>query len=96
MTFMVTVGNTGQTIACPADQTILTAAVLAGIDYPYGCASGNCGRCTSRLDMGEVALLPYADTALSAQQKAAGQTLACRAKPCSDVGITWLRRAIRG
>jgi ferredoxin-NAD(P)+ reductase (naphthalene dioxygenase ferredoxin-specific) len=90
MTFKVTFGNTGQSIACAADRTILTAAVTAGIDYPYACASGNCGTCISRLVSGEVELLPYGDGALSARQKAGGLTLACRAQPRSDVELTWL------
>ncbi len=90
--FTVSIGNTGATIACTAEQTILDAAVAAGLDYPYGCASGNCGACISKLDEGHVVLLPRNDAALSAAQLDAGQTLACRALPRSDVAITWLGR----
>jgi ferredoxin-NAD(P)+ reductase (naphthalene dioxygenase ferredoxin-specific) len=93
MTYRVTVGNTGQTIDCAAGQTILTAAVLAGIAYPYGCASGNCSQCISRLESGTVDLLPHGDGALGRRQKAAGLTLACRAEPRSDVAITWLAKS---
>ncbi len=90
--FKVTLGNTGQVIDCPADRPILHAAVAAGVDYPYGCASGNCGVCVSRLDSGEVQMLPHSDASLSPTQIAAGQTLACRAQPRSDIAITWLTR----
>ena len=38
-TFQVTIRNNGQTIACAADRTILQAAVAAGVDYPYACAT---------------------------------------------------------
>ena len=41
-TFQVTIRNSGQTIACATDRTILQAAIAAGIDYPYACATGNC------------------------------------------------------
>jgi ferredoxin len=93
--FQVTIANTGATIACQPDQTILQAAIGAGIDYPYGCASGNCGACLSQLDTGDVSLLPRGDASLSPEQAAAGQTLACRARPRSDVAITWLGRGRR-
>jgi ferredoxin len=90
MSFRITLGNTGQTIECPADRTILAAAVAAGVDYPYACATGNCATCISRLSAGEVDLLPYGDGALSRRQKESGLTLACRARPRSDVTIAWL------
>ena len=93
--FQVKIGNTGATITCSAEQTILQASVAAGIDYPYGCASGNCGVCFSQLNSGEVSMLPRADATLSPEQIAAGKTLACRAQPCSDVEITWLGRGGR-
>jgi len=91
----VTIANTGQTIDCAADRTILEAAVTAGIDYPYACASGNCGTCVSRVDGGKVTMLPRNDAALSPQQAKAGQTLACRAQPRSDVTVAWLGRGGR-
>jgi CDP-4-dehydro-6-deoxyglucose reductase len=91
----VRIGNTGQTISCAADETILHAAIVAGIDYPYACASGNCGTCISQLDTGKVTMLPRGDASLSAAQVQSGQTLACRARPAGDAGITWLGRGRR-
>ena len=90
--YRVTIANTERIIDCAPDQTILQAAIAAGIDYPYACASGNCGTCASHLDKGHVTLLPRGDAALSPQQERAGQTLACRARPSEDVIITWLGR----
>ena len=89
----VTIANIGQTLACRADETILHAALLAGVDYPYACATGNCATCSSRLESGEVALLPHGDAALNPAQINAGQTLACRARPRGDVTIRWLARS---
>ena len=88
----ITITNTGRVIDCAADQTILHAAITAGIDYPYACASGNCGTCVSHLDAGEAAMLPRGDAALSPDQVKTGHSLACRARPRSDVTITWLAR----
>jgi len=93
--FDVKIGNTGQTIACRAEQTILHAAVKVGIDYPYACASGNCGQCVSLLTEGAVDMLPRGDACLSSAQVAAGQVLACRARPRSAVAVKWLGRGGR-
>jgi CDP-4-dehydro-6-deoxyglucose reductase len=93
--YRVTIQNVAARIDCGAGQTVLEAAIGAGLDYPYACATGNCGACISRLDAGTVSLLPRSDAALSAAQLAAGQTLACRARPCSDLTITWLGRGRR-
>jgi ferredoxin len=93
--WQVSIGNNRQVIPCAADETILHAAILAGIDYPYACASGNCGTCISHLDAGNVTMLPRGDAAISSAQIAAGQTLACRARPEGDVAITWLGRGRR-
>lgn len=90
--YRVTIGNTGQTIDCAGNRTVLEAAVAAGIDYPFACASGNCATCISKLASGKVALLPRGDAALRPEQMKAGQTLACRARPKSDLTITWLAR----
>lgn len=91
----VTIANVGQAIDCAANQTILEAAVAAGIDFPYACATGNCGTCVSRLDAGKVTMLARNDAALSPHQAKLGQTLACRARPRSDVTIAWLGRGGR-
>jgi ferredoxin len=95
MSFRVKIANTGATINCAADQRILHAAVGAGVDYPYTCATGNCATCISELRVGRVSMLPYSDNALSAAQAAEGKILACRARPLSDVEVAWLGRGRR-
>ena len=95
MAFEVTVVNTGATIACAADQTVLEAAVGAGIDYPYTCATGNCAACISEVQAGAVSMLPYSDNALSAVEVGEGKVLACRSRPLSDVAVVWLGRGRR-
>jgi len=90
--FHVSLGNNGKVIECARHETVLHAALRAGIDYPYACATGNCGTCISKLDDGKVSMLPRNDTSLTPEQEEAGQTLACRARPRSDLAITWLGR----
>jgi len=96
VTFKVRIDNTGATIDCARDSTILTAAVLAGVKFPYACATGNCATCICELRAGSVELLPHGDGALSARQKAAGLTLACRAQPRSDLEVHWLGEPLAG
>ena len=91
--YRVTITNVDQVIDCRADQTILEAAVLAAIDYPFACTTGNCGSCISQVKAGSVSMLPRGDGALSAQQVESGFALACRSVPRSDVTITWIGSA---
>jgi ferredoxin len=91
--FQVKITNTGQIIDCPTNRTVLQSALAAGIDYPYACATGNCGMCVSDLTAGDVHLLPHGDGSLSRAQKEAGQTLACRAQPRADLAIKWRNRS---
>lgn len=95
MGFQVTIENTGAIVDCSAGQTVLQAAIGAGVDYPYTCATGNCAACISQLRSGDVTMLPYSDNALTAAQRLEGKVLACRARPGSDVEIVWLGRGRR-
>ena len=92
MAFKITIANTGAVIECTDDPRILHTAVKAGIDYPYGCGTGNCAACISDLRSGEVSMLPYSDNALTPEGLAAGKILACRAVPKTDVEVMWLGR----
>ena len=94
-TYQVTVSNIDKIVECRSDQTVLQACMSAGIDFPFACASGNCGVCITQIESGTVRMLPRADGALSPQQLAEGKTLACRAQPRSDLSITWLGRGRR-
>ena len=77
-------------ITVETGATILDSAVDAGVPYPFGCQSGNCGACKSHLISGEVELSPYSDFALTDEEKASGLILACRAVPWSDCEVAWL------
>lgn len=80
----------GRTIEVPAGTTILDAALDAGIGYPFGCQSGNCGACKSRLVSGAVTMEGYSEFALGDEEKARGLILACRALPREDCEVAWL------
>jgi CDP-4-dehydro-6-deoxyglucose reductase/ferredoxin-NAD(P)+ reductase (naphthalene dioxygenase ferredoxin-specific) len=90
MSFKVRITQADRTIEVPTGATILATALDAGIGYPFGCQSGNCGACKSHLVKGEVALDGYSEFALSDEEKARGLILACRAVPWDDCEVAWL------
>ena len=90
MTFKVRIAQADRTIDVPTGGTILEAALDAGIGYPFGCQSGNCGACKSHLVKGEVTMEGYSEFALSDEEKARGLILACRAVPWEECEIAWL------
>jgi CDP-4-dehydro-6-deoxyglucose reductase, E3 len=85
--FTVTLSPSGKQFSCAADQTILEAALKAGITLPYGCRNGACGSCKGGLASGEIDYGQYQDKALRTEERAAGKALFCCAKPKSDVNI---------
>lgn len=80
----------GRRIPVAAEQTILQAALEAGVSYPHGCRSGRCGSCKSRLVSGDVELGKHSPFALTEEDRANGLVLACRAVPTTDVIVEWL------
>jgi ferredoxin-NAD(P)+ reductase (naphthalene dioxygenase ferredoxin-specific) len=90
MSFKVRIAQAGRTIEVPTGATILSTALDAGVGYPFGCQSGNCGACKSHLVKGEVTMEGYSEFALSEEEKARGLILACRAVPWADCDVAWL------
>jgi len=86
----VAVRQADREIEVGGEQTILAAALAAGIGYPFGCQSGNCAACKSRLLQGTVELLAYNEYALTEAERGQGLILACRAQPRSDCQVAWL------
>lgn len=75
----------GQTFAAESDQTVLEAALEAGLVLPYGCRDGACGACKGRVLSGEIDRGSYSEGALSAAERERGYALLCRARACSDL-----------
>lgn len=87
MTFHVTVQPSGRQFDCEADETILNAAIRAGIGLPYGCKNGACSTCKGMIMSGSVKHGSHQDKALPAADEAKGYALFCCARPTSDVLI---------
>jgi naphthalene 1,2-dioxygenase ferredoxin reductase component len=73
---------------------ILEAALDAGVPYPHGCGTGDCGSCKTLLIRGDVSLDPYSKEALSDEERAKGVVLACRARVNSDVYVRWVTSSV--
>lgn len=90
MSHDVQITTAGQTITVEDGDTLLDAAMAAGIDYPHSCRAGRCGACKTRLVEGEVDLLPHTRFSLTDEERDAGLILACRALPRRDCTVAWL------
>ena len=66
-------------------DSLLDAALRAGLHIDYGCSSGNCGSCKVRVVRGRVSRIRDHDFVLSAQEREQGYCLACSNTAVSDV-----------
>ena len=87
MSFQVRVEPSGHQFPCDEGETILAAALRAGIGLPYGCKSGSCASCKGRVLEGQVSHGPHQERALPADEQARGYALYCCATPHSDLSI---------
>jgi len=87
MSHQVTLQSSGKSFAVANDETVLSAAIEAGYNLPYGCRNGACGACKGKLVSGEVDYGDHQETALTEAEKQAGNALFCCAKPLSDLVI---------
>jgi CDP-4-dehydro-6-deoxyglucose reductase len=84
MTFQVTLHPAERAFEVARDETILAAAMRAGVGMPYGCRDGACGSCKSRLKEGRVIHGAHQQKALSNAEEDAGWILTCCATPQTD------------
>ena len=87
MTFQITVQPSGHQFACEADDTVLGAAIKAGIGLPYGCKNGACGSCKGKVVAGTVEHKAHQQRALTADEKEQGYALFCCATANADLVI---------
>ena len=87
MTFQVTIAPSQHQFTVTADQTVLDAALAAGILLPYSCRSGACSTCKAKIVSGTIQPVPSAGVILSPEERAAGYTLLCQARATSDLVV---------
>jgi len=68
-------------------STILQTVLNQGLDYPFGCQSGNCGACKTKLISGKVNMISFSEFALTQTELKSNIILACRATPLTNCVI---------
>ena len=87
MPHRITTEPSGHQFDVEPGNTLLRAALEAGINLPYGCRNGACGACKGRVVSGQVDRGFYAEGALTADEVAKGYALFCCARPLSDLVV---------
>jgi len=87
MSVRVEVQPSGHEFFVEGNDTILEAALRAGISLNYGCSNGNCGDCKVRLVSGQVRKVHPHDYVLKEADKAAGAILMCSYTAVTDIVI---------
>ncbi len=87
MSAHVTIQPSGHEFFVESNDTLLEAALRAGVSLNYGCSNGNCGECRARLISGEIKKIHAHDYVLSQTEKDAGVFLLCSCAAVNDVVI---------
>ena len=77
MTAHVTVKPSGHEFFVEGNETVLEAALRAGLAPSYGCGNGNCGLCKARIVSGQTQQIRQTDYPLSANERSQGYALLC-------------------
>ena len=75
-------------------QSVLDAALSAGLNLPHSCKGGNCGSCRARLLEGRVWYPNGPPLGLSAVESADGLVLLCQARAETDLAIETFEPAL--
>src|SRR6266850_201527 len=87
MAHQIEIADSGERAAAEPGETILDAALRAGVALPYSCQSGNCGTCKCEYLSGEIFELEHSEHALKAEERANNIILACRTQVWGDVAV---------
>ncbi|GAB5606135.1 2Fe-2S iron-sulfur cluster-binding protein [Sideroxyarcus sp. TK5] len=87
MTAQVTILPSRHDFLVEGHDSLLEAAMRAGIPLSYGCSGGNCGLCKAKVVSGEVRKTRNHDFIIPEAEKAAGYVLLCSNTAVSDLVI---------
>jgi CDP-4-dehydro-6-deoxyglucose reductase/terephthalate 1,2-dioxygenase reductase component len=82
MSHLIQIADSAVSFACGSDETILDAALKAGIQIPYSCKKGVCGNCAARIEKGD-----FQRSLIWPEAKLTGQELLCQCRPQTDLVI---------
>ncbi|MXG91017.1 hybrid-cluster NAD(P)-dependent oxidoreductase [Nocardioides flavescens] len=84
-TFEVEFARSGRTVTCRADESVLDAALAAGVRLASSCSQGMCGTCKVPKLTGEVEMRH--NGGIRPREVAAGKILVCCSTPLSDLTL---------
>lgn len=87
MSYSIKLLPSGHVFQAKGSQTIVEAAIDAGVHLPYGCRNGACGACKGKVVEGKVHLEDYQSSVISEEEIKNGMTLFCRAMAIEDLTI---------
>lgn len=87
MSFKVTVLPSQHEFTVDDGQSVLDAALAAGIVLPYSCRNGACSTCKGKVVSGEYEAGGAPAQIISQEERDQGYTLFCQARPLSDMTI---------
>jgi CDP-4-dehydro-6-deoxyglucose reductase, E3 len=79
--------NSERSFSAAPGQSLLDAALGAGLQLPHSCVGGNCGSCRARLLQGEIDYPNGRPLGLSDSEAAEGYILLCQARARGDLCI---------
>jgi CDP-4-dehydro-6-deoxyglucose reductase/terephthalate 1,2-dioxygenase reductase component len=82
MSHIIQIADSEISFPCEPDQSILDAALKAGVLIPYSCKKGVCGNCAAHIEKGE-----FQRTLIWPEAKLTGQELLCQCRPQSDLVV---------
>lgn len=85
--YKIEVENTDKSFQCEEGDTLLRAALRAGIAFPYECNVGQCGSCRFEALEGEIENMWADAPALTPRDHRKGLKLGCQSRPQSDCKI---------
>jgi CDP-4-dehydro-6-deoxyglucose reductase len=87
MTAHVQLQPSGHEFFVEGNDSLLEAALRAGLALDYGCSAGSCGKCKARVLSGQVQRMRHSDYVLGAAEKGAGTILMCCNTAVGDLVI---------
>ncbi len=87
MTYLVQTESGKFSFSAEAHESILDAAIRAGVPINYGCSNGNCGLCKARVVKGETHTFRRHDFVIREAERIQGYALMCSTSCQSDVVI---------
>ena len=83
----ITLVPTGQSFLAEPGETVLAAALRAGLNLPHSCKGGHCASCRARVLEGEFSYAGERPPGLTEEEARSGMALLCQARAATDLKI---------